>query len=28
LADGPVPFHYSSKPMIEDLMASPNEGRK
>jgi len=28
LADGPVPFHYSSKPMIEDLIASPNEGRK
>ena len=28
LADGPVPFHYSSQPMIEDLMASSNEGRK
>ena len=28
LADGPVPFHYSSQPMIEDLMTSSNEKAK
>ena len=28
LADGPVPFHYSSQPMMDDLMASSNEGKK
>ena len=28
LPDGPVPFHYSSQPMIEDLMTSSNEGAK
>lgn len=28
LADGPVPFHYTSKPLMDDLMASPKKAAR